>query len=125
MKKGLTIIEVIVAVGISAILFSGILILLNFISNYQVRQEDTWKAHKILENMHSIYLNDPTYYEIGNNNMYFDENLEETNFDYAYFIVSYVLLKDDNDIYEMSVLNVETKYKELKLSIDFGKWVKS
>lgn len=133
MKKGLTLIEVIVSIVIASLIFSSILLVLNFISTFQLKRENIWKANKLVENIHARYLNDPTYFVRGEQSLYFDENLDEilervTASDYD-FKVDYLLEKkafsegNDDEYYELSILNVYFHETSLDIALNLGKWV--
>lgn len=138
MKKGLTLIEVIVSIVIASLIFSSILLVLNFISTFQLKRENIWKANKLVENIHARYLNDPTDFDIGEYSLYFDETLESLYFDETLervtasdydFKVDYLLeLKAFSEgnvrkYYELSILNVYFHETSLDIALNLGKWV--
>ncbi|MBN3489908.1 prepilin-type N-terminal cleavage/methylation domain-containing protein [Acholeplasma equirhinis] len=124
-KRGFTILEVVVSVAIISTIFLSILILLSLVSNYQLKKEDAWKTHRLIENIHALYLADPTYFDIGENTIYFNENfilvVDEKD---AYFTVTYTL-EFLNDIYELEIHDLHTKVYTYKSIINLGKWVVS
>lgn len=132
MKKGLTLIEVIVSIVIASLIFSSILLVLNFISTFQLKRENIWKANKLVENIHARYLNDPTEFDIGEYSLYFDETLEMavTPSDYD-FKVDYLLERkafSEGNVgeyyeYEFSILNVYFHETSLDIALNLGKWV--
>lgn len=129
MKKGLTLIEVIVSIVIASLIFSSILLVLNFISTFQLKRENIWKANKLVENIHARYLNDPTDFVIGEYSLYFDETLERVTASDYDFKVDYLLeLKafsegHDGEYYELSILNVYFHETSLDIALNLGKWV--
>lgn len=136
MKKGLTLIEVIVSIVIASLIFSSILLVLNFISTFQLKRENIWKANKLVENIHARYLNDPTEevdgeltFVIGEHSLYFDEILERVTASDYDFKVDYLLelkaFSEGNvgEYYELSILNVYFHETSLDIALNLGKWV--
>lgn len=124
MKKGLSLIEVVVSIAVASMLFVSILVLLNLIANYQTKRESLWKANKLIENIHAEYLSYPEAFLEGSHALYFDDYFKiasENNFS---FKVDYALFIDDG-IYHLTILDVYYNDRALNIHYDLGKWVKS
>lgn len=126
MKKGFTLLEVIISIAVASILFSGILLILNLTNRYQSKKEESWKAYKILENIHSMYLNDPSFLE-NDSILYFDRSLNKVN-SIDHFKVEYTLtltIIDNTYItYSLKIDRIFTDKYDLIINYDLGKWVK-
>ncbi len=122
-KRGMTLIEVIVTITILSIVLSGLLTLYSFLISLQIKREDTWKATKIVENIHAEYLANPEIFNIGNEIIYYSDNLDVTTKDNYYFIVEYELTKDKN-IYHLVIIKLVSKGHTLYTNFDLGVWCK-
>lgn len=122
MKRGFTLVEVVVSIAIIAILASTIYYILSFLNSYQIDKVDRWKAYKLVENVHAEYLNDPTSF-YDNQLLYFDKNLNETTENKAYFIMQYNISVQD-DVYEMYIVKITRKNGSVLIdNVTLGKWV--
>lgn len=130
MKKGLTLIEVLVTVVIASIIISSILVLLNFITSYQHKRENIWKANKLVENIHARYLSDPdSFFAKADYTLYFDDYLNEVSQSGADFTVNYDIELGVNEVtnepyyYEMTITDILYRNVSLNLTFNLGRWV--
>lgn len=130
MKKGLTLIEVLVTVVIASIIISSILVLLNFITSYQHKRENIWKANKLVENIHARYLSDPSFFDKDDCTLYFDDYLnDEVSQSDADFTVNYDIELVLNEVtnepyyYEMTITDILYRNVSLNLTFNLGRWV--
>ncbi len=124
LKKGFTILEVVISIAIISTILLSVLGVISLISSYQLKKEDAWRSHRLIENLHNQYLAEPTYFEIGEHTIYFDKNLNLVSIQEAYFHVTYKFSLSDG-IYELEIQDIHTNIYKYKSKINLGKWVVS
>ncbi len=144
MNKGYTLVEVIVALAIMAIVGLMTTSLYLSITGYRTRKNELSNIKNNIHNIHEVYLSDPenwesVYYEIhgisdfdenGIKVLYYSQHFAnlvdyETNYAIYYTYVVYYDESRQTYEYELTIDRITRKDKSLDSNINFGRWVKT
>lgn len=142
-NKGYTLVEVIVALAIMAIVGLMTTSLYLSITGYRTRKNEISNIKNNIHNIHEVYLSDPenwesVYYGIhgmpksdyllenGSKVLYYSQhfaNLVDYETNYAiYYTYDY---DDSSQTYQLTIDRITRKDKSLDSNINFGRWVKT
>ena len=141
-NKGYTLVEVIVALAIMAIVGLMTTSLYLSITGYRTRKNEISNIKNNIYNIHEVYLSDPenwesVYYEIhgvpksdfyenGSKVLYYSQhfaNLVDYETNYAiYYTYDY---DESSQTYQLMIDRITRKDKSLDSTINFGRWVKT
>ena len=139
-NKGYTLIEVIVALAIMAIVGLMTTSLYLSITGYRTRKNEISNIKNNIHNIHEVYLSDPenwesVYYGIhGMPKSDFDENKSKVLYysqhfanlvDYETNYAIYYTYDDSSQPYQLTIDRITRKDKSLDSNINFGRWVKT
>lgn len=142
MNKGYTLVEVIVALAIMAIVGLMTTSLYLSITGYRTRKNELSNIKNNIHNIHEVYLSDPEnwesvyygihgmpksdFYENGSKVLYYSQhfaNLVNYETNYAiYYTYSY---DESSQTYQLMIDRITRKDKSLDSNINFGRWVKT
>lgn len=141
-NKGYTLVEVIVALAIMAIVGLMTTSLYLSITGYRTRKNELSNIKNNIHNIHEVYLSDPEnwesvyygihgmpisdFYENGSKVLYYSQhfaNLVDYETNYAiYYTYSY---DESSQTYQLMIDRITRKDKSLDSNINFGRWVKT
>ena len=142
-NKGYTLVEVIVALAIMAIVGLMTTSLYLSITGYRTRKNELSNIKNNIHNIHEVYLSDPEnwesvyynkihgmpksdFYENGSKVLYYSQhfaNLVDYETNYAiYYTYSY---DKSSQTYQLTIDRITRKDKSLDSNINFGRWVKT
>lgn len=141
-NKGYTLVEVIVALAIMAIVGLMTTSLYLSITGYRTRKNELSNIKNNIHNIHEVYLSDPEnwesvyygihgmpisdFYENGSKVLYYSQhfaNLVDYETNYAiYYTYSY---DESSQTYQLTIDRITRKDKSLDSNINFGRWVKT
>lgn len=123
MKKGMTLIEVIITIAIIGIVLTSLIALYQLMLTYQRKQHETWMGVRLIENLHAVYLQDISFFDNPDELLYFDVELKQVDeITNTYYMVSFQVYQTD-DIYQIMIIYVKTIYDDtLYENIDLGVW---
>lgn len=141
-NKGYTLVEVIVALAIMAIVGLMTTSLYLSITGYRTRKNEISNIKNNIHNIHEVYLSDPenwesVYYGIhgmpksdfygsGSKVLYYSQhfsNLVDYETNYAIYYTYYY--DDSSQTYQLTIDRITRKDKSLDSNINFGRWVKT
>lgn len=142
MNKGYTLVEVIVALAIMAIVGLMTTSLYLSITGYRTRKNEISNIKNNIYNIHEVYLSDPEnwesvyygihgmpksdFYESGSKVLYYSQhfaNLVDYETNYAiYYTYDY---DESSQTYQLTIERITRKDKSLDSNINFGRWVKT
>lgn len=142
MNKGYTLVEVIVALAIMAIVGLMTTSLYLSITGYRTRKNEISNIKNNIHNIHEVYLSDPEnwesvyygihgmpksdFYENGSKVLYYSQhfaNLVDYETNYAiYYTYDY---DESSKTYQLMIDRITRKDKSLDSNINFGRWVKT
>lgn len=144
MNKGYTLVEVIVALAIMAIVGLMTTSLYLSITGYRTRKNEISNIKNNIHNIHEVYLSDPEnwesvyygihgmpksdFYENGSKVLYYSQHFAnlvdyETNYAIYYYYTYYY--DESSQIYQLTIDRITRKDKSLDSNINFGRWVKT
>lgn len=141
-NKGYTLVEVIVALAIMAIVGLMTTSLYLSITGYRTRKNELSNIKNNIHNIHEVYLSDPEnwesvyygihgmpksdFYENGSKVLYYSQhfaNLVDDETNYAiYYTYNY---DESSQTYQLTIDRITRKDKSLDSNINFGRWVKT
>lgn len=141
-NKGYTLVEVIVALAIMAIVGLMTTSLYLSITGYRTRKNEISNIKNNIYNIHEVYLSDPEnwesvyygihgmpksdFYESGSKVLYYSQhfaNLVDYETNYAiYYTYDY---DESSQTYQLTIERITRKDKSLDSNINFGRWVKT
>lgn len=141
-NKGYTLVEVIVALAIMAIVGLMTTSLYLSITGYRTRKNELSNIKNNIHNIHEVYLSDPEnwesvyygihgmpksdFYENGSKVLYYSQhfaNLVDYETNYAiYYTYDY---DESSKTYQLTIDRITRKDKSLDSNINFGRWVKT
>lgn len=142
MNKGYTLVEVIVALAIMAIVGLMTTSLYLSITGYRTRKNELSNIKNNIHNIHEVYLSDPEkwesvyygihgmpksdFHENGSKVLYYSQhfaNLVDYETNYAiYYTYDY---DKSSQTYQLTIDRITRKDKSLDSNINFGRWVKT
>ena len=143
-NKGYTLVEVIVALAIMAIVGLMTTSLYLSITGYRTRKNEISNIKNNIHNIHEVYLSDPenwesVYYGIhgmpksdfyengsGSKVLYYSQhfaNLVDYETNYAIYYTYYY--DESSQTYQLTIDRITRKDKSLDSNINFGRWVKT
>lgn len=142
MNKGYTLVEVIVALAIMAIVGLMTTSLYLSITGYRTRKNEISNIKNNIHNIHEVYLSDPEnwesvyygihgmpksdFYENGSKVLYYSQhfaNLVDYETNYAFYYTYYY--DEISQTYQLTIDRITRKDKSLDSNINFGRWVKT
>ncbi len=140
MNKGYTLVEVIVALAIMAIVGLMTTSLYLSITGYRTRKNEISNIKNNIHNIHEVYLSDPenwesVYYEIhgisdfdenGIKVLYYSQHFANlVNYETNYAIYYTYDYDESSKTYQLMIDRITRKDKSLDSNINFGRWVKT
>lgn len=141
-NKGYTLVEVIVALAIMAIVGLMTTSLYLSITGYRTRKNEISNIKNNIHNIHEVYLSDPEnwesvyygihgmpesdFYENGIKVLYYSQhfaNLVDYETNYAIYYTYYY--DESSKTYQLTIDRITRKDKSLDSNINFGRWVKT
>lgn len=141
-NKGYTLVEVIVALAIMAIVGLMTTSLYLSITGYRTRKNEISNIKNNIHNIHEVYLSDPEnwesvyygihgmpksdFYENGSKVLYYSQhfaNLVDYETNYAIYYTYYY--DGSSQTYQLTIDRITRKDKSLDSNINFGRWVKT
>lgn len=141
-NKGYTLVEVIVALAIMAIVGLMTTSLYLSITGYRTRKNEISNIKNNIHNIHEVYLSDPEdwesvyygihgmaksdFYENGSKVLYYSQhfaNLVDYETNYAIYYTYYY--DESSQTYQLTIDRITRKDKTLDSNINFGRWVKT
>lgn len=141
-NKGYTLVEVIVALAIMAIVGLMTTSLYLSITGYRTRKNEISNIKNNIHNIHEVYLSDPEnwesvyygihgmpksdFYENGSKVLYYSQhfvNLVDYETNYAIYYTYYY--DESSQTYQLTIDRITRKDKSLDSNINFGRWVKT
>jgi len=141
-NKGYTLVEVIVALAIMAIVGLMTTSLYLSITGYRTRKNELSNIKNNIHNIHEVYLSDPEnwesvyygihgmpksdFYENGSKVLYYSQHFANL-VDYETNYAIYYTYDDDESskTYQLTIDRITRKDKSLDSNINFGRWVKT
>ncbi len=138
MKKGFTLVEVIVALTIMSIIGLMIVSVYATITNYGGKRNEKNNLKYAIHNIHECYLADPENWEINYfelydldfESLYFPEQVIYFNKDFrkiSVFESQYAIYYDfdyTDEIYSLIITKIIRENTEIDNMIELGKWIK-
>src|SRR5690606_14150425 len=123
MKKGLTIIEVIISVAIISICILIVAQIYARVLAFNKQAIDKKLSMNLIDNFHVVYLNSPDTILIGEEViLFFDKVLNSTDENTAFLILNYDL-QFDGSIYHLVINYINNKEGHTVFSnVDLGEW---
>ena len=141
-NKGYTLVEVIVALAIMAIVGLMTTSLYLSITGYRTRKNELSNIKNNIHNIHEVYLSDPKnwesvyygihgmpksdFYKNGSKVLYYSQHFANL-VDYETNYAIYYTYDDDESskTYQLTIDRITRKDKSLDSNINFGRWVKT
>lgn len=109
MKKGFSLVEVVVSIALVALVMSLVISLLVISSNASKREDDKRSAWRIVHNIHQAYLSEGINF--NTDTYYMDESLTLTDIYNAKYIIYIEVIKSDKykQLFIKKIMNNENK----------------
>lgn len=119
MKKGFSLVEVVVSIALVALVMSLVISLLVISSNASKREDDKRSAWRIVHNIHQAYLSEGINF--NTDTYYMDESLTLTDIYNAKYIIYIEVIESDKykQLFIKKIMNNENK--EIIKDVDLGK----
>lgn len=119
MKKGFSLVEVVVSIALVALVMSLVISLLVISSNASKKEDDKRSAWRIVHNIHQAYLSEGINF--NTDTYYMDESLILTDIYNAKYIIYIEVIESDKykQLFIKKIMNNENK--EIIKEVDLGK----